>query len=96
MIRADTKIEFSIMMGADFYESEKQLSQNARDGIPPIGIGCGCLIRQAIIDKNARIGDEVILVNKDVVKDADADNYFIRDYIIIVPKNAVIPSGTVI
>lgn len=84
------------MMGADFYESEKQISQNARDGIPSIGIGSGCLIRQAIIDKNARIGDEVILVNKDVVRNADAENYFIRDYIIIVPKNAVIPSGTVI
>ncbi len=96
LVRAGTKIEASIVMGADYYESAEQIAQNAQRGIPPIGIGKRCTIRQAIIDKNARIGDEVMLVNKHRLERADAENYCIRDRIIVVPKNAVIPSGTVI
>ena len=96
IIRTNTKIESSIIMGADYYESAQQIDQNKQRGVPAIGIGNGCLIRQTIVDKNARIGDEVILINKDVIDHVDAENYFIRDYLIIIPKNAVIPSGTVI
>jgi glucose-1-phosphate adenylyltransferase len=83
-------------MGADYYESAEQIAQNAQRGIPPIGVGKRCTIRQAIIDKNARIGDAVMLVNRYGLEHADAENYCIRDHIIVVPKNAVIPSGTVI
>ena len=96
IIRAGTKIEAAIVMGADFYEGTEQIAQNVQRGIPPLGIGSGCNIRHAIIDKNARIGDEVTLVNKHGLEHADAENYCIRDSIIVVPKNAVIPSGTII
>lgn len=90
------KIEASLVMGADYYESPKQIADHARQGIPQIGIGKGCLIHKAIIDKNARIGDGVMLINQNRVEHADAENYCIRDSIIVVPKNAIIPSGTII
>ena len=83
-------------MGANYYESAEQITQNAQQGIPPFGIGSRCLIRNAIIDKNARIGDDVVLVNRDGVEHADAENYCIRDFIIVVPRSAVIPAGTII
>jgi glucose-1-phosphate adenylyltransferase len=96
IVRAGTKIETSIIMGANYYESAEQITQNAQQGIPPFGIGSRCLIRNAIIDKNARIGDDVVLVNRDGVEHADAENYCIRDFIIVVPRSAVIPAGTII
>ncbi len=61
LVRAGTKIEASIVMGADYYESAEQIAQNAQQRIPPIGIGKRCTIRHAIIDKNARIGDEFLV-----------------------------------
>ena len=96
IVCSDTQIESSIVMGASYYESAEQMAQNTQRGIPPIGIGSGCAIRNAIIDKNARIGDEVILVNKYGIEHADAENYSIRDSIIVIPKDAVVPSGTII
>jgi len=96
IVRADTRIESSLIMGADYYESAEQIAQNVQRGIPPIGIGKRCTIRNAIIDKNARIGDNVMFVNTDGIDHADSENYCIRESIIVVPKNAVIPSGTII
>ncbi len=96
IVRADTKIEASIVMGADYYESAEQIAQNVQRGIPPLGIGSRCIIRNAIIDKNARIGDGVILVNQHGIEHTDAENYSVRDSIIVVPKDAVIPAGTII
>jgi glucose-1-phosphate adenylyltransferase len=61
-----------------------------------MGIGQRCHIRRAIIDKNARIGDDVQLVNHQGVVETDQDNYFIRDSIIIVPRKGIIASGTVV
>ena len=63
---------------------------------PPVGIGEGTLIQDAIIDLNARIGRNVRIVNKDGAKEADGDAWVIRDGIVVVPKNAVIPDGTTI
>jgi glucose-1-phosphate adenylyltransferase len=96
IIRENSRIEASILMGADFYESVEQMAQNVQKGIPPIGIGRGCLIRNAIIDKNARIGDGTMLINKYDLDNVDAENYCIRDSIIVVPKNTIIPPGTTI
>jgi glucose-1-phosphate adenylyltransferase len=75
----------------------EEKKQNRERGIPDIGIGKGTLIRHAIIDKNARIG-EVCRIGADHLerKDGDYDNYHIRDGIIVIPKNAVIPSESVI
>jgi len=74
------------------------MEEDNRRGTPRIGIGEGAVIRHAIIDKNARIGAGVRLANERMVQEfaAPDESYFIRDGIIIVPKNAVIPDGTTV
>lgn len=89
-------MERTVMMGADFFESKEELAKNAAQGIPSIGIGRDCEIRTAIIDKNARIGNGVKLINARGVRDEKAENYCVVNGILVVPKNAVIPDGTVI
>jgi glucose-1-phosphate adenylyltransferase len=78
-------------MGADFYDVNHATSSA---GVPDLGIGKNCVIDHAIIDKNARIGDGVVISPQGKPENADGENYFIRDGIVIVPKNAVIPAGT--
>ncbi len=97
-IEAGTRLEGSIIMGSDYYQTIEDMRSEINAGIPRIGIGENTIIRRAIIDKNARIGSNVRLVNDSGVENADGDghNYFIRDRIIIVPKNATIPDGTVV
>ena len=63
---------------------------------PNIGIGHNCTIKRAIIDKNARIGNNVQLLNDKGIQEATAENYVIRDGIIIIPKGAIVPDGTVV
>ena len=89
-------VERTVMMGADTFESESDLRANRVSGCPDVGIGRDCEIRNAIIDKNARIGRGVKLVNAGRLVSAAAENYAIVDGIIVVPKDAVIPDGTVI
>jgi len=89
-------IEDSVIMGADYFESAEEIEANAQRGIPNIGLGRNCEIRRAIIDKNARIGDNCRLVNLRNVQNEDNENYVIRDGIIVVPKHGVIYPGTVI
>ncbi|MEW6750041.1 MAG: sugar phosphate nucleotidyltransferase [Candidatus Latescibacterota bacterium] len=96
VVGADTRLDSSILMGADYYESQEQAQAHLEQGIPRMGIGRGCQIRGAIIDKNVHIGDGVVLVNQAGVREADAEGYYIRDYIVIIPRGAVIRSGTVI
>ncbi|GAC1446130.1 MAG: glucose-1-phosphate adenylyltransferase [Pyrinomonadaceae bacterium] len=97
-IEGGTYIEDSYIMGADFYQTIEELQVDLDDGIPRIGIGAGCTIRRAIIDKNARIGSGVKLLNDAGIENFDAPDgsYYIRDHIILIPKNATIPSGTVV
>lgn len=97
-IDAGTRIESSILMGSDFYESLEEIRENVDGHDPHIGIGPNCIIRGAIVDKNVRIGRNVQLLNSHRIDNIDAENgsYFIRDGIIIIPKNAVIPDGTTI
>lgn len=89
-------LDRTIMMGADYFESREELERNAAAGIPPIGLGRGCEVRAAILDKNARIGNGVKLVNARGIQDEKAENYCIVNGIIVVPKNAAIADGTVI
>jgi glucose-1-phosphate adenylyltransferase len=91
-----TRIEDSIIMGADYYESFEEISAKRDTNIPHIGIGDNSIIKGAIIDKNTRIGKNVRLLNEDGIQEKDGDICTIRDGIIIVPKNAIIPDGTVI
>ncbi len=93
-----TRIENSIVMGADFFESLEELKRNAAQNKPHVGIGKNVILNRAIIDKNARIGNNVRLVNQHNVETADDDNgsWFIRDGIIIIPKNAIIADGTAV
>jgi glucose-1-phosphate adenylyltransferase len=92
------RIENSIIMGSDFFESIEEIQKNVDGRKPHIGIGQNTIVRRAIIDKNARIGDNVQLVNKESVETADGENgcYYIREGIIIVPKNATLPDGLIV
>jgi glucose-1-phosphate adenylyltransferase len=95
-IDAGTKIENSIIMGADYYESVEEMQSNLSNQVPHLGIGKNTTVNKAIVDKNTRIGENVRLVNERGVEEEDGENYHIREGIIIVPKNAVILDGTTI
>jgi glucose-1-phosphate adenylyltransferase len=86
------------MMGADFYQTFDEMRSDLEKGMPRVGLGEGTIVKHAIIDKNVRIGKNARLLNEAGVAEADGPggSYFIRDSIIIVPKNAVIPDGTII
>ena len=89
-------IQRTVMMGADFYESPDDVRENRRLGRPDVGIGANSFIEGAIIDKNARIGSGVIIRNVPDREEDEQDNWVSREGIVIIPKNAVIPDGTVI
>lgn len=91
-----TVIEDSIVMGADYYETEEDMRRCQEQHLPRVGIGKDCVIRKAIIDKNARIGDRVKIINQKNLKESEGPDYMIHDGIVVVYKNAMIPSGTVI
>jgi glucose-1-phosphate adenylyltransferase len=83
-------------MGADFYQLPDAIQSDIDAGIPPMGIGEGAVVERAIVDKNARIGSGVKIVNAEGRTDADGENYFIRDGVVVIPKDVVVPDGTVI
>lgn len=91
-------IEDTYLMGADYYQSIEEMEADVRKGVPRIGIGEGSIIRNAIVDKNARIGAGVRLLNERGLTDEAAPDgsWFIRDGIIIVPKNGIVRDGTVV
>jgi glucose-1-phosphate adenylyltransferase len=90
------RIRHSLILGADVYESSLDLERHSREGIPAIGIGAGSVIEKAIVDKNARVGRNVRIVNEAGERERDAANYHIRDGIVLIPKGAIVPDGTVI
>jgi len=91
-----TRLEGVLMMGADFYQSLDELQEDINRGYPRIGVGPNCIIRRAIIDKNARIGAGVQILNEARQTKVDGDGFFIRDGIVIIPKTGVIADGTII
>jgi glucose-1-phosphate adenylyltransferase len=91
VIENGTSIRNSILMGADYYHSE---DPQPKTGCPPLGIGARCSIEGAIIDKNAHIGDDVVISSAGKPENLDGDNYFIRDGVVLIPKGAIIHSGT--
>ncbi|RPI02429.1 MAG: glucose-1-phosphate adenylyltransferase, partial [Calditrichaeota bacterium] len=92
------EIHESLLMGCDYYETQRKVTETVHSQIP-MGIGKNCIIKKAIIDKNARIGRDVKIINKDGL-DVDArheeEGWYIRDGIVIILKDAVIPDGTII
>jgi glucose-1-phosphate adenylyltransferase len=97
-IESGCVIEESLLMGADYYQPSVERQCSLEQGDIPVGIGTDTIIRRAIIDKNARIGHDVKIINKDNVQEAEREKqgFFIRSGIVVVLKNAVIPDGTII
>ena len=91
----ETMIEDSVFMGADFYEKADD-RDTPLPGLPGVGIGRNCHIRNAIIDKNVRIGDNVTISPDGKEDETSTDQYSVRGGIIVIPKNTVIPSDTVL
>lgn len=95
-IGSNVSIKDSIVIGADSFESTKEKADNIRRGLPHVGIGDGCVIENAILDKDARVGANVRLCNKDKIKDGEGPNFVIRDGIVVIPKSAIVLDGAVI
>lgn len=97
-IESGCVIEDSLIMGSDFYEpfSERQKVLDA--GKIPVGIGANSVIRKAIVDKNARVGANVQIINKDHVEESNREDegFYIRSGIVVVLKNSVIYDNTII
>jgi glucose-1-phosphate adenylyltransferase len=85
----------SILMGADFYETLAEMEVNRQKNRPHVGVGSNSVIEGAIIDKNARIGSDVV-IRAAGRKDTDGQCYYIRDGVVVIPKEAIVPNGTVI
>jgi len=90
IISRNSELENCVLMGADFYESKNDTPS------VPIGIGENCIIKNTIIDKNARIGNNVQITNRDNIQMADGHNYYIREGIVVIPKNMTIPDNQII
>ncbi|WAS05279.1 glucose-1-phosphate adenylyltransferase [Gloeomargaritales cyanobacterium VI4D9] len=97
-IQAGCVIEDTLLMGSDFYEPYEQRFAEPSQNHIPLGIGENTVIRRSIVDKNARIGKDVQIINKDWVQEADRETlgFYIRSGIVVVIKNATIPDGMII
>ncbi len=96
ILGSETTLNNVVMMGADSYEPPDATRKNNRRGYPNIGVGAGSMINTAIIDKNARIGRDVVIRAIPDRPDEEHENWVSRDGIIVIPKGAVIPNGTVL
>ncbi len=95
-INTNSSVEDSIIMGNDYYETLDDIKYNQSKKIPLLGVGENCVVKKSIIDKNVRIGDRTRIINHRKAENYEGENYCIKDGIVIVEKNAVIPPGTVI
>ena len=85
-----------VILGSDYYVDQSSVERHESEGLPRVGIGAHCKIENAIIDKNARIGNNVTISPAGKPENLDHELYFVRDGIVVIPKDAVIPHGTVI
>jgi glucose-1-phosphate adenylyltransferase len=97
-VEAGCVIEDTLLMGSDFYQPFSERSSGFQEGEIPLGIGSNTVIRKAIVDKNARIGRHVQIINKEDIQEAEREDlgFYIRSGIVVILKNAVIPDYTVI
>jgi len=91
-----TVLNRTILLGSDYYESRESIDEHEKAGKPRLGVGANCRIENTIVDKNARIGDNVIISPVGKPDKVDHSHYYIRDGIVIIPKSGVIPHGMVI
>ena len=96
IVGSGTVLNRVILLGSDYYESLESILEHQEAGKPPIGVGTNCRIENTIVDKNARIGNNVVISPAGKPDKVDHPNYYIRDGIVIIPKNGVIPHGMVI
>ncbi|MBP9902849.1 MAG: glucose-1-phosphate adenylyltransferase [Verrucomicrobiota bacterium] len=96
LVGAGTELHRVVALGCDYYESKESIVEHEKTGKPPIGIGLNCRIENAIIDKNARIGNNVVISPSGKPDNVDHHLYYVRDGIVVIPKGASIPDGTVI
>ncbi|MGZ3959048.1 MAG: GlgC family sugar phosphate nucleotidyltransferase, partial [Flavisolibacter sp.] len=89
----DTTMINTYMMGSDYYETLEDIALDAHHGIPQLGIGSRCMIQNAIIDKNCRIGDDVRIIGGEHIEDGDSPLYTVKDGIVVLKKGAVLPNG---
>jgi glucose-1-phosphate adenylyltransferase len=95
-IEGGSVIENTMMMGSDSYQALPELARDRKEGLPWVGIGENTSVRNAIIDKNVRIGSNVRILNEAGLDHHDGGNYYIREGIVIIPKGATITDGTII
>ncbi|XP_027940123.1 glucose-1-phosphate adenylyltransferase large subunit 1-like [Vigna unguiculata] len=97
-LEAGSELQDTMMMGADFYQTDSEIATLLAAGKVPMGVGENTKIRKCIIDKNAKIGRNVIIANADGVEEADRpeEGFYIRSGIVVIVKNATIKDGTVI
>ena len=97
-VEDDVVLQDTLVMGNDFFESSEERAVLRERGGTPVGVGWGTTVKRAILDKNVRIGQDVSIVNKDRVEEADRPElgFYIRNGIVVVCKNATIADGTVI
>ena len=91
-----TTVVSSYLMGNDYYETLQDIALDQARGIPLLGIGNRCYIKNAILDKNCRIGDDVRINGGPHLENSDQPLYTIKDGIVVVKKGAIIPNGFVI
>ena len=96
LVDRDSALNRTILLGSDYFESAESIELNERSGRPRIGIGINTRIENAIVDKNARIGNNCVITPDGKPDFLDDPRFYIRDGIVIVPKNGIIPHNTVI
>jgi glucose-1-phosphate adenylyltransferase len=96
LVGPGTRLHRTILLGSDYYESIESIRVHEKAGQPRIGVGANCRIENTIVDKNARIGDNVVISPAGKPDKVDHPNYYLRDGIVIIPKNGVIPHGMVV
>ena len=95
-IGRDATLRDSVVIGADRFETDDERRANEARGVPHLGVGQGCVIERAILDKDCRIGKKVHIVNRQGIKDGEGPNHVIRDGIVVIPKGSIVPDGAVI
>jgi glucose-1-phosphate adenylyltransferase len=96
VVGTGSQLKRVVLMGCDYYESLASIEETEKSGRPRVGIGQNTRVENAIIDKNARIGNDVVISPAGKPENVDHPLYFIRDGIVVIPKNGTIPHGTVI